>query len=253
MLTSLIRASTRPSLLRAAATPPSLLSSQWIRTLFIQTEETPNDHALKFLPSLSILPDGETIEYLSGRQAHASPLARRLFAVDGIKTVMFGPNFITVEKKPQMNWMLIKPEVFSILTESLTSGEPLFDESELPKDAMFDDDDDDVVAMIKELIFTRIRPAIQEDGGDLEFVNFEEDSGTVWLRLRGACRSCDSSSVTLKNGIESMLKHYIEEVEEVKQIDEEEETEVDPLPELKKMREHEHASASRQAPPPPNI
>ncbi|ONH69909.1 NifU-like protein 4, mitochondrial [Cyberlindnera fabianii] len=171
MLTSLIRASTRPSLLRAAATPPSLLSSQWIRTLFIQTEETPNDHAL----------------------------------------------------------------------------------NELPKDAMFDDDDDDVVAMIKELIFTRIRPAIQEDGGDLEFVNFEEDSGTVWLRLRGACRSCDSSSVTLKNGIESMLKHYIEEVEEVKQIDEEEETEVDPLPELKKMREHEHASASRQAPPPPNI
>jgi Fe-S cluster biogenesis protein NfuA len=216
---------------------------QSFRSLFIQTEGTPNDQALKFLPSQKILPEGDTIEYVSGRDAAGSPLARKLFSVDGVKTVMFGTNFITVEKRPNFNWMLIKPEVFSILTESLTSGEPLFDQSELPKDTAYDEDDDDVVAMIKELIFTRIRPAIQEDGGDIEFVSFEEDSGTVLLRLRGACRSCDSSSVTLKNGIESMLKHYIEEVEEVKQIEEDEEE--DPLEDIKLQQQ--------ATPPPPSI
>lgn len=178
------------------------------------------------------------MEFLSGREAFSSPLARKLFAVDGIKSVMFGENFITIEKKGQYNWMLIKPEVFSILTESLTSGEAIFDENmKLSKDTEFDEDDDDVVSMIKELIFTRIRPAIQEDGGDIEFVKFEEDSGTVVLKLMGACRSCDSSSITLKNGIESMLKHYIEEVEDVRQLEEEEEEGVfgdeDPLLALK--------------------
>jgi Fe-S cluster biogenesis protein NfuA len=179
---------------------------------------------LKFLPSQEILPPGQTVEFLSGREAFSSPLARKLFAVDGIKSIMFGENFITVEKKGPFSWMLIKPEIFSILTESLTSGEAIFDPNlKLSKDTAFDEDDDDIVAMIKELIFTRIRPAIQEDGGDIEFVSFEEDSGVVYLRLRGACRSCDSSSVTLKNGIESMLKHYIEEVEDVRQIDDEEE------------------------------
>lgn len=217
---------------------PILFRPTFYRSLFIQTEDTPNEQALKFLPSTNIMPAGETMEYLSGREAFASPLARKLFAIEGIKTVMFGSNFITVEKKTSTQWMLIKPEIFSILTESLTSGEPIFDENMvLPKDAAFDEEDDDIVAMIKELIFTKIRPAIQEDGGDIEFVKFEEDSGTVVLRLRGACRSCDSSSVTLKNGIESMLKHYIEEVEEVRQVEEEEE-EQDPLIGLKKDRSH---------------
>ncbi|CEP21451.1 unnamed protein product [Cyberlindnera jadinii] len=231
--------------------PSSLANRQILslRSLFIQTEDTPNDHALKFLPSQTILPEGDTIEYTSGREAAASPLARKLFAVDGVKTVMFGGNFITVEKRPNYNWMLIKPEVFSILTESLTSGEPLFDQSELPKDTAYDEDDDDVVSMIKELIFTRIRPAIQEDGGDIEFVKYEEDSGTVWLKLMGACRSCDSSSVTLKNGIESMLKHYIEEVEEVKQI--EEENEKDPLEAIKLAKEQQQQQ--QDLPPPPSI
>lgn len=236
--------SLRPSVLQQTIRAPlSGLPLGGVRSLFIRTEETPNDQALKFLPSQTILPEGSTIEYTSGREAAGSPLGRRLFSVDGVKTVMFGMDFITIEKRPTFNWMLIKPEVFSILTESLTSGEPLFDQSELPKDTAYDEDDDDVVAMIKELIFTRIRPAIQEDGGDIEFMTFEEETGTVWLKLMGACRSCDSSSVTLKNGIESMLKHYIEEVEEVKQIDEEEEE--DPLKEIK--------MAKQMAPPPPSL
>lgn len=228
--------------------PSTVYRPNFYRSLFIQTEDTPNEQALKFLPSTTIMPTGETIEFLSGREAFASPLARKLFAVEGIKTVMFGSNFITVEKKSHTQWMLIKPEIFSILTESLTSGEPIFDEGTvLPKDTAFDDEDDDIVAMIKELIFTKIRPAIQEDGGDIEFVNFEEDTGTVVLRLRGACRSCDSSSVTLKNGIESMLKHYIEEVEDVRQVEEEEEEEEeqDPLIHIKERR--------REEVPPPNL
>lgn len=196
---------------------PLLLS----RNLFIQTADTPNENALKFLPLMKILQESETREFLSGREAACSPLAMKLFTVDGVKSIMLGSNFITIEKTNEtFEWALLKPEIFSILTECLTNGTPIITESELSKDIGFNEEDDEVIAMIKELIFTRIRPAIQDDGGDIEFVSFSEDSGTVYLRLKGACRTCDSSSVTLKNGIESMLKYYIEEVEEVKQVDE---------------------------------
>ncbi|OBA21984.1 HIRA-interacting protein 5 [Metschnikowia bicuspidata var. bicuspidata NRRL YB-4993] len=202
--------------------PRVSLPLSWSRNLFIQTADTPNENALKFLPSMKILGESETMEFLSGREAACSPLAMKLFSVDGVKSIMLGPNFITIEKVDEsFEWALLKPEIFSILTEGLTNGTPILDGSELSKDIGFDEEDDEVISMIKELIFTRIRPAIQDDGGDIEFVNFVEETGTVFLRLKGACRTCDSSSVTLKNGIESMLKHYIEEVEEVKQVEEE--------------------------------
>jgi len=193
-----------------------------LRNLFIQTAETPNENALKFLPSMNILPENETREFLSGREAAASPLAMKLFTVDGVKSIMLGSNFITIEKSDgDFEWALLKPEIFSILTELLTSGIPVISESSsLTNDMEINEDDDEIVSMIKELIFTRIRPAIQDDGGDIEFVSFEEDGGVVYLKLKGACRSCDSSSVTLKNGIESMLKYYIEEVQEVRPVDE---------------------------------
>lgn len=176
---------------------------------------------------MSILKENETLEFLSGREAARSPLAVKLFSVDGIKSVMFGSNFITIEKLANSNqWAVMKPEIFLILTEHLTTGAPVInDDYELSNDMEINEDDDEVVAMIKELIFTRIRPAIQEDGGDIEFAKFDEDSGTVYLKLKGACRSCESSSVTLKNGIESMLKHYIEEVQAVEPVEEEEEEE----------------------------
>lgn len=199
-----------------------LLRVSW-RNLFIQTAETPNEHALKFIPSMPIMGEGQTREFLSGREAACSPLAVKLFSIDGIRSVMYGPNFITVEKSGN-DWSLLKPEIFSILTEYLTNGTPIFsEESELSNDMEIDENDDEVVAMIKELIFTRIRPAIQDDGGDIEFVKFREEDGTVFLKLKGACRSCDSSSVTLKNGIESMLKHYIEEIQAVEPFEEDEE------------------------------
>jgi Fe-S cluster biogenesis protein NfuA len=156
-----------------------------------------------------------------------------LFDVDGVSSVFYGSDFITITKAEDVNWAHVKPEVFSLITEAITSGEPLVNtvdkgtstdgQEGAGEDSLAaNDDDDEVVTMIKELLETRIRPAIQEDGGDIEFRGFED--GMVLLKLRGACRTCDSSTVTLKNGIESMLMHYIEEVKGVNQVlDEEEE------------------------------
>lgn len=189
------------------------------RTMFIQTASTPNEDALKFLPSVQILPEGHTVEFTSGREAHSSPLAKKLFGVDGVRSVMFGSDFITVEKAGDTHWNTLKPEVFSILTEHITAGAPIVMEgTTAAEDTAPCADDSEVVSMIKELIETRIRPAIQEDGGDIAFRGFDEDTGIVHLKLLGACRSCDSSSVTLKNGIESMLMHYVEEVTGVEQF-----------------------------------
>ena len=194
------------------------------RTIFIQTQTTPNADALKFLPNHTVLPEGfpsTFVEYTSPRSTlappHPSPLASRLLSVDGVSSIFYGSDFITVTKAGDVNWAHIKPEVFSLITEAVTSGEQLVTALERgaagegpPVEAdtlAADDEDDEVVAMIKELLETRIRPAIQEDGGDIEFRGFE--NGLVNLKLRGACRTCDSSTVTLKNGIESMLMHYV--------------------------------------------
>ncbi|PGH19835.1 hypothetical protein AJ80_03752 [Polytolypa hystricis UAMH7299] len=207
------------------------------RTIFIQTETTPNADALKFVPNHTVLPENfpsAFLEYLNPRSTlappHPSPLAAKLLNVDGVSAVFYGPDFITVTKAGDANWAHIKPEVFSLITEAVTSGEAIVNivegqageggESEVDS-LSYNEDDDEVVGMIKELLETRIRPAIQEDGGDIEFRGFE--NGVVQLKLRGACRTCDSSTVTLKNGIESMLMHYIEEVKEVNQVLDEEE------------------------------
>ncbi|EXJ88537.1 Fe/S biogenesis protein NfuA [Capronia coronata CBS 617.96] len=210
------------------------------RTIYIQTQSTPNPDALKFIPNHPVLPKdfpSTFLEYSSPRSTlggpHPSPLAAKLLDVDGVKSVFYGPDFITVSKAEDASWVHIKPEVFSLITEAITSGESIVNTVDKAtasegqegggQDSLAaNDDDDEVVAMIKELLETRIRPAIQEDGGDIEFRGF--DNGQVLLKLRGACRTCDSSTVTLKNGIESMLMHYIEEVKGVTQVlDQEEE------------------------------
>lgn len=150
--------------------------------------------------------------------------------IDGITSVFYGADFITVTKAGDANWAHIRPEIFSLITEAITSGEKLVNvaerkegDEEMEEDSLaYNENDSEVVGMIKELLETRIRPAIQEDGGDIDFRGFED--GYVKLKLRGACRTCDSSTVTLKNGIEGMLMHYIEEVKGVHQIlDQEEE------------------------------
>lgn len=220
-----------------ATFPPQ--TSLTARTIFIQTQDTPNADALKFIPNHPVLPEdfpATSVEYTSPRSTVAppypSPLASRLLAVDGVSSIFYGPDFITVTKATDTNWAHIKPEVFSLITESVSSGEKIVAVSDreggadgppVTEDSLvIKDEDDEVVAMIKELLETRVRPAIQDDGGDLEFRGFKD--GMVLLKLRGACRTCDSSTVTLKNGIESMLMHYIEEVKGVEQVlDEEEE------------------------------
>lgn len=193
------------------------------RTIFIQTEDTPNADALKFKPNHPILPSGfpkPFLEYLSPRSTLAppypSPLAAQLLNVDGVTSIFYGGDYITVTKDSATLWAHVKPEVFSLITEAVTSGQPIVTLSKGPageqpieEDSLaYNEDDDEVVGMIKELLETRIRPAIQEDGGDIEYRGFED--GQVKLKLRGACRTCDSSAVTLRNGIESMLMHYIE-------------------------------------------
>ncbi len=145
-------------------------------------------------------------------------MAARLLNVDGITSVFYGSDFITITKASDANWAHVKPEVFSLITEAVTSGETLVNTVEKgtttvgqeggePDTLGYDENDSEVVGMIKELLETKIRPAIQEDGGDIEFRGFE--NGNVLLKLRGACRTCDSSTVTLKNGIENMLMHYV--------------------------------------------
>jgi len=210
-----------------------------VRTIFIQTESTPNADALKFLPGARILPEDINtpfIEYLNPRSTISAPypsqLASKLMNIDGITSVFYGTDFITVTKAADANWAHVRPEIFALITEAITSGETIVNVAERKEgeaaeaheeDSLaYNEDDSEVVGMIKELLETRIRPAIQEDGGDIEFRGFE--NGFVSLKLRGACRTCDSSTVTLKNGIESMLMHYIEEVQGVHQVlDEEEE------------------------------
>lgn len=211
------------------------------RTIFIQTEDTPNADALKFRPNHAVLPDdfpSTFLEYLSPRSTlappHPSPLAAQLLSVDGVSSVFYGRDYITVTKDSATPWAHVKPEVFSLITEAVTGGQPIVNTvapkageeagqgSSVESAATYAPEDEEVVGLIQEMLETRIRPAIQEDGGDIEFRGFHD--GQVLLKLRGACRTCDSSTVTLKNGIESMLMHYIEEVKGVQQVlDQEEE------------------------------
>ncbi|PTU23286.1 hypothetical protein P175DRAFT_0499823 [Aspergillus ochraceoroseus IBT 24754] len=229
------------------------------RTIFIQTETTPNPDALKFVPNHRVLPEDFNttfLEYLSPRSTlappHPSSLAANLFNIDGVTSVFYGPDFITVTKAGDANWAHIKPEIFSLITQAVTSGEAIVStvakgdaQQGAEEDSLsYNEEDDEVVSMIKELLETRIRPAIQEDGGDIELRGFE--NGIVMLKLRGACRTCDSSTVTLRNGIESMLMHYIEEVKGVEQVTDPEE-EISMLEFAKfeeKLREQKGAQAT---------
>jgi Fe-S cluster biogenesis protein NfuA len=180
------------------------------RNLFIQTEATPNQNSIKFKPGKVLMENGKTEEFLTKREAMKSPLASTLFRIEGVSSVFYGQDFITITKNQDDSWQLLKPDIFGAIMDHFTTDTPLFQDKE--SDTTILEEDSEVVAMIKELLDTRIRPSIQDDGGDVEFVGFE--NGVVKLKLRGACRTCDSSTVTLKSGIEKMLMHYVPEVEE---------------------------------------
>lgn len=181
--------------------------------MFIQTEDTPNPATLKFIPGQTVMPSG-TIDFSSVEGADRSPLARRLFAVDGVARVFFGSDFITVTKASDSEWHVMKPAVLGAIMEHFTSGQPV-----LPvagADAHASGQDNEIVTQIKELLDTRVRPAVAQDGGDILFDRFED--GVVYLEMRGSCSGCPSSLATLKSGVENMLRHYIPEVNEVRAV-----------------------------------
>jgi Fe-S cluster biogenesis protein NfuA len=187
--------------------------------MFIQTEPTPNPEVLKFLPGRAVLEDG-TRDFRSPEEADASPLAAELFAVTGVNRVFFGPDFITVGKHATVDWPLLKAPILAAIMDHFTSGRPLLQgESDDAGHAEGDYEGDtaQIVAEIKDLLDTRIRPAVAQDGGDILFSSFDADTGVVWLNMRGACSGCPSSTATLKSGVENMLKHYVPEVTRVEQ------------------------------------
>jgi len=216
-----------PSFGRGSPLVSSVFSSgRQQRSMFIQTQSTPNPASLMFLPGQSVF-EGGSADIENARAAMASPLAKALFRIDGVVRVFYGSDFVTVTKSDDVNWSTLKPDIFAAIMDFFASGEPLFtDKSGLAADTAIHEDDDEVVAMIKELLETRIRPAVQEDGGDIMFKSYDPDSGIVKLKMQGACSGCPSSSVTLKSGIENMLMHYVPEVQGVEQVSDVEEEDV---------------------------
>jgi len=194
--------------------------------MFIETEQTPNPATLKFLPGRTVMASG-TRDFADADEAEASPLAEALFDIGDVTGVFFGRDFVSVTAAPGVAWSDLRTDVVSILLDHFSAEAPLFkggtasdirvptesDDAPLPGD---NPEDADVIAQIRELIDTRVRPAVANDGGDIVYRGFER--GTVYLRMQGACAGCPSSSATLKNGIEQLLKHYVPEVTEVRAV-----------------------------------
>jgi len=178
--------------------------------LFIQTEQTPNPSTLKFLPGRVVMEKG-TMDFASADAAAPSPLAKRLFAVEGVERVFFGSDFVTVTKAADRDWQVLKPSILGGIMEHYTSGDPVI--ADAAEATAASADDGEVVAQIKELLDTRVRPAVAQDGGDIIFQDFRD--GVVYLHMQGSCSGCPSSTATLKMGIENLLKHYVPEVVEV--------------------------------------
>ena len=184
--------------------------------MFIQTEETPNPATLKFLPGQSVLAEG-TANFALGDELESSPLAKLLFSVEGVVGVFFGNDFITITKGEDVFWEHIKPALLGTIMEFMQSGKEIMrGNNDKSAHASHEGPDIEVVKRITDLLDTRIRPAVAQDGGDISFVKF--DNGVVYLELRGACAGCPSSTITLKSGIENMLKYYIPEIVSVEAV-----------------------------------
>jgi Fe-S cluster biogenesis protein NfuA len=183
--------------------------------MFIQTEATPNPQTLKFIPGQTVMPSGSA-DFPSPEGAEMSPLAARIFAVDGVEAVFLGPDFVTVTKG-EMEWAHLKPAILGAIMEHYQSGDPVIrGEGNRVEHAEHDGPDAEIVGQIKELLDTRVRPAVAQDGGDITFHGFER--GVVYLHMQGACAGCPSSTLTLKQGIENLLRHYIPDVTEVRPV-----------------------------------
>ena len=186
--------------------------------MFIQTEQTPNPQTLKFLPGKVVMDDG-TAFFQNIEEASHSPFAKRLFKIEGVDGVFFGSDFITITKGQSVDWQVMKPLILGSIMDHYNSGEDTIikEEKKENKKLNNDENDTDIVKQIKELLDTRVRPAVAMDGGDIIYDSFKD--GVVYLHMQGACSGCPSSTATLKMGIENMLKHYVPEVQEVRPID----------------------------------
>lgn len=183
--------------------------------MFIATEQTPNPATLKFLPGQDVLGTG-TAEFTEAGEAEAgSPLAHRLFAVEGVKSVYLGADFVSVTKSEGVDWYMLKPAVLGAVMQHFISGDPAINSAAVAAESTLDESDP-LIRQIRELIDTRVRPAVARDGGDITLQGF--DRGIVYLNMRGACSGCPSSTMTLKSGIENLLKYYVPEVVEVRAV-----------------------------------
>ena len=187
--------------------------------MFIQTEQTPNPQTLKFLPGKVVMDDG-TAFFQNIEEGSNSPFAKRLFKIDGVEGVFFGSDFITITKNQTEDWQVMKPLILGSIMDHYNSNEQTItaEQKNHNKSLQTDENDTDIVKQIKELLDTRVRPAVAMDGGDIIYDSFKD--GVVYLHMQGACSGCPSSTATLKMGIENMLKHYVPEVQEVRPIDE---------------------------------
>ena len=185
--------------------------------MFIQTEQTPNPQTLKFLPGKVVMEDG-TAFFQNVDEASNSPFAKRLFGVEGVDGVFFGSDFITITKNQSLDWQVMKPLILGSIMDHYNSGDVTVFSEDSEKNTSLDknENDSDIVKQIKELLDTRVRPAVAMDGGDIIYDSFKD--GIVYLHMQGACSGCPSSTATLKMGIENMLKHYVPEVQEVRPI-----------------------------------
>lgn len=190
--------------------------------MFIQTEATPNPATLKFLPGKEVLREGTADFRNAESAAAASPLAGKLFSIDGVTGVFFGYDFVTVTKNDNLEWQHLKPAILGAIMEHFMTGAPVMssgklnDEQSDLADEFYDKADAEIVVTIKELLDTRVRPAVAQDGGDITFRGYE--NGTVFLNMKGSCAGCPSSTATLKHGIQNLLKHFVPEVQQVEQI-----------------------------------
>jgi Fe-S cluster biogenesis protein NfuA len=193
-----------------------------MQNMLIQTETTPNPATIKFLPGRKVMEAG-TRDFAAPEEAEASPLAEALFSLGDVEGVFFGRDFISVTAGPGSDWRMLKPQVLSILLDHFSSAAPLFRAGSAggiavaPDQEMAENPEDaDIIAQIRELIETRVRPAVAQDGGDIVYRGYSQ--GKVFLAMQGACSGCPSSAMTLKSGIESLLKHYVPEVETVEAV-----------------------------------
>ena len=184
--------------------------------MFIQTESTPNPVTLKFLPGKAVMQSG-TANFADQSEAGRSPLAVRLFTIEGVAGVFLGSDFVTVTKSDDKEWDVMRPQILGGIMEHYQSGRAIIDNDESADTSDDDSEDDPIIKQIKELIDTRVRPAVAQDGGDIVFKGFE--GGIVSLHMQGACAGCPSSTATLKHGIENMLKYYVPEVQEVRAVE----------------------------------